>query len=533
MSMRAITFFTICLTLAITPSAQVDYFTVASEADLLDGGVLAEVEIDCMDSAGGEPFVFYNEATGDLVVYDPSAPAGSRTTIIRSNSQIDTDFGGDVTDCRALSIDIFTNSVYAVLSVGNVDSIYKTDLTGSFGTVLGEADGTTGLDIAQTSGLLVLARVEFFGAPEDGLYSMATDGTGNVPVAIATHPDLDLYDVSSPYSTRFYAMSSEFGGPGFQNVVVRHIVGSSEFEVVADPFADGTFTNGTDGGLEDLEVGTILAYGPQLYMFNNSFDAPGGEQWGFSIEEHFVHERFAEESALLADPDVTISGYDAPDGTHMSQTNGGGGSLYFESTSAFGGEDAILGLHGAPIPVELISFNAVVDGQSVTLNWETASETNNAGFEVQMRQRETWNALGFVEGHGTTTEAQQYSYSAELLPGTYTFRLKQIDFDGQFEYFGNVEATVGTPSTHLLSAVYPNPFNPQASFDLAVAQTQHVSIELYNVLGQRVATLFDATMEADANQTFTIDGAGLATGPYVVRVTGERFAESRTVTLLK
>ena len=185
------------------------------------------------------------------------------------------------------------------------------------------------------------------------------------------------------------------------------------------------------------------------------------------------------------------------------------------------------------LPVELVAFDAQVSGRDVLLRWETASETNNAGFEVQMQNGENWDVLGWVEGHGTTTQAQQYSYSTDLLPGTYSFRLKQIDYDGQFEYFGGVEATVGTPSTHLLSAVYPNPFNPQASFDLAVAQTQHVSVELYNVLGQRLATLFNATMEADANQTFTIDGAGLATGQYVVRVAGERFAESRTVTLLK
>ena len=232
------------------------------------------------------------------------------------------------------------------------------------------------------------------------------------------------------------------------------------------------------------------------------------------------------------------------DGTRLTTTladffygvsTGNSLTLEIETTSSDSFEPIVLDnvRVGHNIPVELIAFDAQVSGRDVLLRWETASETNNAGFEVQMLWGETWNALGFVEGHGTTTEAQQYSYSTELLPGTYSFRLKQIDFDGQFEYFGNVEATVGTPSTHLLSAVYPNPFNPQASFDLAVAQTQHVSVELFNVLGQRVATLFDATMEADANQTFTIDGAGLATGPYVVRVTGERFAESRTVTLLK
>src|SRR5690606_9884493 len=173
-------------------------------------------------------------------------------------------------------------------------------------------------------------------------------------------------------------------------------------------------------------------------------------------------------------------------------------------------------------------------GSEVTLRWETASETNNAGFEVQMRQGDDWAPLGFVEGHGTTTEAQTYVFAArDLGVGTHTFRLKQLDFDGRFEVVGTVEATIGTPGTHRLSAVYPNPFNPHAHFDLAVAQTQHVSVALYNVLGQRVATLFDGAMDADATRTFSLDGTGLATGPYVVRVVGERFAESRRVTLLK
>ena len=529
MSMRAISLFTLCLALTITSKAQVDYFTVASEADLLDGGVLAEVEIDCMDlhQYGDPPFVFYNEATGDLVAYDPSAAPGSRTTIIRSNAEIDTDLGGDVTDCRALSLDSFDGMVYAVLSVDNVDSIYKTDVTGSFGIVLGEADGTTGIEVGYDD-VLYLARVEFFGAPEDGFYSMALTGTGQTPVPIATNSDLDLYDLAFTSYGFYVSSSSEFGIGAFQNVIVKFDPSPGTIEIGPDPYSDGTFTHGTDGGLEDVEPGSdcLCAFG--YYAFNNSFSAPGGEQiaWiGFSEPI----ERFADEAAMLADPDVTISSYSAPDGTHMVFAQ----SMYLASTSAFGGEDAIIGMYNVPIPVELVSFDAVVDDQSVTLNWETASETNNAGFEIQMLQGEAWNALGFVEGHGTTTEAQQYSYSTDLLPGTYSFRLKQIDFDGQFEYFGGVEATVGTPSTHLLSAVYPNPFNPQASFDLAVAQTQHVSVELYNVLGQRVATLFNATMEADANQTFTIDGAGLATGPYIVRVAGEHFAESRRMTLLK
>ena len=186
------------------------------------------------------------------------------------------------------------------------------------------------------------------------------------------------------------------------------------------------------------------------------------------------------------------------------------------------------------VPVELIGFNATINGSTVNLDWQTASETNNAGFEVQLQDGENWNALGWVEGHGTTTEAQTYSYTAEGLGvGTHTFRLKQIDYDGQFEIHGNVEVSIETPGTHLISSAYPNPFNPQSQFTLAVAQDQVVTAELFNTLGQRVAVLFSGTVEANQAQLVTIEGAGLASGMYVVRINGERFSDALSVTLLK
>ena len=186
------------------------------------------------------------------------------------------------------------------------------------------------------------------------------------------------------------------------------------------------------------------------------------------------------------------------------------------------------------VPVELVGFNATLSGMDVTLDWQTASETNNAGFEVQMLDGENWAALGFVEGHGTTTEAQSYNYTAEdMAVGTHTFRLKQIDFDGAFEYSDELEVTVETPGTHMLTSAYPNPFNPQSQFTLAVAQDQIVTAELFNTLGQRVAVLFSGTVEANQAQLVTIDGAGLASGMYVVRVIGERFSDALSVTLLK
>ena len=187
-----------------------------------------------------------------------------------------------------------------------------------------------------------------------------------------------------------------------------------------------------------------------------------------------------------------------------------------------------------PIPVELVSFDAVVNGTDVVLNWATASETNNAGFEIQTLVGEDWNVLGFVEGNGTTTEAQTYSFNAsDMAVGSHTFRLKQIDYDGAFEYSDELEVSVETPGTHLLSNAYPNPFNPQSQFTVAVAQEQNVTAKLFNTLGRRIAILFSGAVEPNQAQQVTIDGAGLASGMYVVRVNGERFSDTLTVTLLK
>ena len=190
----------------------------------------------------------------------------------------------------------------------------------------------------------------------------------------------------------------------------------------------------------------------------------------------------------------------------------------------------------APLPVELARFDARTDGDAVALAWATASETNNAGFEVQVRApgAADFEALGFVEGAGTTTEARAYAFrTGALTPGTYAFRLRQVDFDGASTLSAPVEVAVGVPGTHLLGEVYPNPFNPRATVSLAVAASQGVRVELVNALGQRVATLFDGPMAAGEARTFALDGAGLASGLYLVRVTGERFADVRRVTLLK
>ena len=142
--------------------------------------------------------------------------------------------------------------------------------------------------------------------------------------------------------------------------------------------------------------------------------------------------------------------------------------------------------------------------------------------------------MGFVEGNGSTTEEQ--SYTCEVINsnvGTHILRLKQIDFDGAFEYSPEVEATIELIGTHQLSSAYPNPFNPQSQFRLAVAQDQHVTATLYNALGRRVSVLFNGQIEAQTARVVAIDGEALPSGTYFIRVSGETFVDALQVTLAK
>ena len=197
-------------------------------------------------------------------------------------------------------------------------------------------------------------------------------------------------------------------------------------------------------------------------------------------------------------------------------------------------------LSGIELPVELISFDAVLDGAAVLLRWATASETNNAGFEVQKWSRaeaqegEHWDLLAFVEGHGTTLEAQQYSYRVtDLDPGKHTFRLKQVDFDGSFEYSLEVEVQAAMPERFVLEPAYPNPFNPQTTIKFAVREAHPVRLALYNMLGRRVAVLYEGIAEAGQIQVVRLNGAALSSGLYVVRLVGREINASRQVTLIK
>jgi hypothetical protein len=171
----------------------------------------------------------------------------------------------------------------------------------------------------------------------------------------------------------------------------------------------------------------------------------------------------------------------------------------------------------APLPVELVAFNAIANGRNVELTWKTATETNNAGFEIERKQEGTdWAKVGYVEGNGSKATESGYSYKdAVKTADKFQYRLKQIDRDGNFSYSAQVEAiTTLTAEDYKLSSNYPNPFNPSTKFNFALKTAGPASVKIYNGIGQEVATLFNDVAQANQVYEMNFNAANLASGTY-------------------
>jgi len=188
-----------------------------------------------------------------------------------------------------------------------------------------------------------------------------------------------------------------------------------------------------------------------------------------------------------------------------------------------------------PLPVELTAFDALVDGTDVRLTWATASETNNAGFEVeQLMFNGDYRVLDFVQGQGTTLEAHHYTYVANsLAPGSYRFRLRQVDFDGTFEYSPEVEVNVDVPERFYISPPYPNPFNPQTTLTLTARNPEDILVRVFDVQGRLVQTLFSGHMAAGESKVLRFDADALSSGLYFVRAQSSSLGKTHKAFLVK
>ncbi len=200
-----------------------------------------------------------------------------------------------------------------------------------------------------------------------------------------------------------------------------------------------------------------------------------------------------------------------------------------------GGENNVM-------PVELSSFRAVGKGNTVELKWNTATELNNHGFDVERRSSSNelspannWTKVSFIPGTGSTNTASSYCYTDVIsVNGKYSYRLKQIDNNGAGTYSMIVEANViAVPDAYTVSNNYPNPFNPSTTIGFTVKQTEHATVKVFDITGREVATLFNDIAQNGQLYTVQFNAGQFASGVYFCVVSTKNFRAVKKMSLMK
>ncbi len=207
----------------------------------------------------------------------------------------------------------------------------------------------------------------------------------------------------------------------------------------------------------------------------------------------------------------------------------------------------------AALPVELTSFTALInENNSVELNWETATEINNYGFEIEKSypgpvslnegdsyegspSLKEWEKIGFVKGNGNSNSPKSYNFTDKELPeGKVLYRLKQIDYDGTFEYSNvlEVSSTQSIPGEFVLNQNYPNPFNPTTAISYQLSVESRTKLEIFDPLGRLVSTLVDEKQSA-GSYSYNFNAGNSPSGIYIYRLTSENFSETKKMLFIK
>lgn len=194
-----------------------------------------------------------------------------------------------------------------------------------------------------------------------------------------------------------------------------------------------------------------------------------------------------------------------------------------------------------PLPVELSSFNANIDRSNINLEWNTTHEINNSGFDIERKlsKDSAWQKISFVQGNGNSNQMKNYKFNdMNLSSGKYNYRLKQIDYNGNFTYFNlENELSVGIPNDFALSQNYPNPFNPATKIDYDLPYDSKVSLKIYDMLGREIASLVNNEQQRAGYYNVQFNAVNFASGTYFFRIIaqggGKDFVMTKKMQLVK
>ncbi|PSQ64511.1 MAG: hypothetical protein BRD32_05610, partial [Bacteroidetes bacterium QH_2_64_74] len=518
----------------VEPPPSGSFELLADSSQLAPGNAAADIQ--CLTRPASDLHVFFNAEAEGIYAWDGSSLIEHRSASDLNNDVPDEDNNFDSCD-GAVTVE---NRVYFILrsSETNDNYVYKTQTDDASATDFVSFGGANGLTATTTE--VYIAGYEFFGSPDDGIWQVDTDASGDFDSdtsRVSTNSDLSIDAVDVENQT-LYGYSNSFGSGDLSETIFSLDVSSSSpsFQPLTSPYESGVFATDPSGDGNDsvLDVEATTYNGTEyVVILNNSGSAPDGEEVG-AIEANNPSEQsiLFRESGLQEN--LSVSGYDAFRGEPLSVNSDG------EVSIASRGDFTYLALvsEPPPLPVEMAGFDAVQSDNAVELTWQTASETNNAGFTVQRETESGWTSLDFVESKvtgGTTTETTSYRYTVdqELDPGTHRFRLQQKDLDGTTSLSDVVTVDVGLDEAVSLSAPAPNPTAGTATLEFGVTEATEVTVSVYNVLGQRVQTLYQGTPQADQVRDVTVDASTLSSGVYFVRMQADGQTRTERLTVVR
>ncbi len=489
------------------------------------------------------------------------ASAAGQTYLILGKSagwSMDTDLSAADASFHGESANDYSGK--AVAGVGDVNGDgYSDFIIGAYADDDGGSSaGQTYLIYGKSSGWssdvnLSSADASFIGEDASDQSAWSISGSGDVngdgynDFIIGAYSD---EDGGGSYTGQTYLILSDQSG--HTDAVHKIFVGSGdtvEKEIEdAGLIIDFSSCNSSSGYLTITEHNNQNAPGVTGGSFNRywTISPTGLSSYQFSITFKYCESEVAESGG--AEANMKIYRKDGLNWEEVTTTiNTDKNTLTATGQTAF--SDYGIGNSGNPMPVELTSFSATQEDNQIILNWETDTEIDNYGFEIeranhpagQIFNLTSFTQVGFLEGAGNSNSPKEYTFTDDLtdlspIPGAVSYRLKQIDNDGSFEYSDVI--TVETqnfaslPSEFKLNHNYPNPFNPETVISYNLPEKLNVQLTVFNSLGEKIKTLVNE-IEEKGFYRVNFDASGLTSGIYFYRLEAGSFLVTKKMILAK
>ena len=518
---------------ATTASGQT--IQVLADASDLDDGNGNNV-LECLARSASGLIIGYNQGAEAIYSYDPNS---STLSVLRSTSDIRSDISGSappVNECDAVTTDDSDNLYFSLRDDNNDNFIYRIDTDGTASSVVVQGlNGARSLE-ATSSALYVGIWGEKNSSLSNGIYQIPLPFTGNdSPTAVLNGSSIS--DISMRSS-----IASDSDGDLFVLTDASSFSKENKVFQVTDPSGSPSISEFADpvGGGSPLEDGEITHIelvnfngADRIVVSNESFFSESGDKYGVIQMDGSV-------SVLATASDIksntSLSDFGTlQDGGFVLTPNGEiiGASIAIGESTVDG---ALVSIGGTGLPVELTSFTVETDAQQAVLTWTTATETNNAGFEVQHQApgAAAWSQIGFEQGAGTTTEARSYRFATDALqPGVHTFRLRQVDTDGTESVSDTRRVEIAAAQAVAFAGPNPVSAGDRPRVTVQLDRAQDVTIRVYNVLGQQVDQLYRGVLPAGEVLEASVSTANLSSGMYFLRVQGPSVNEVKKFTVVK